>query len=178
MVDKNPSPRSEDPEPTRHECDNPNIGATDFLLAVMHDRQLPLATRIDAAAKLLRIYPDEWFTPRVTIRIPDQHDTLSTGPGPIATDGRLGIGRHFLPRENKARTRSDDNSDAITLRENTDTYTPDYSVPPTAQEIEEIKAAVHALRPDYDPSQPVTLHLCACGHWLTFPCDCATRTRH
>jgi hypothetical protein len=47
-----------------------------------------------------------------------------------------------------------------------------YTDPPTPEEIEEIKAAVHALRPDFDPSLPVEYHFCPCGHWITgsYPC--------
>ena len=53
MADANQSPSEADPEPTAHPCDAPGLGPRAFLLAIMHDRQFPLATRMDAAARLL-----------------------------------------------------------------------------------------------------------------------------
>src|SRR5262245_202837 len=88
--------KAQDPEP-RHPCDDPNISGTEFLYAVMRDRSLPLTQRINAAAKIMRLYPDESFTPSLTIRIPDCHDAISTAPAPVATDGRLGERSHFSP---------------------------------------------------------------------------------
>jgi hypothetical protein len=57
---------SEAPGPAHH-CDTPGISAEQFLYAVYRDRSLPLATRMDAAAKLLRIYPEESFKPQLKI---------------------------------------------------------------------------------------------------------------
>jgi hypothetical protein len=48
----------------------------------------------------------------------------------------------------------------------------DYSTPPTPAELEEIQAAVHALRPDLAHLPLPELHHCPCGHWIsgTYPC--------
>jgi hypothetical protein len=48
-----PPPALDDRESTGHPCDDPRLGPRAFLLAIMHDRQFPLATRMDAAARLL-----------------------------------------------------------------------------------------------------------------------------
>src|SRR5262245_47831294 len=85
--------KAQDPEP-RHPYDAPNMSGAQFLAEVMHDRALPLSIRMDAATKLLSIYPDESFTPRLTYIIPD-NPSLSTAPAPRATDGPLGIDSHF-----------------------------------------------------------------------------------
>jgi hypothetical protein len=39
----------------KHRYDNPDLQARDFLLAVMHDRHTPLSTRIDMAARILKL---------------------------------------------------------------------------------------------------------------------------
>jgi hypothetical protein len=175
--------KAQDPG-SRRACDAPNISGRQFLLEVMHDPSIALKQRIKAASALLRLYPDESFTPRLTIRIPDQ-PSLSTTPAPRASDGRLGERSHFSPTSHITTPHSGDPTapvnltrytDPPTLTDDTEPYTPDYSIPPTPAEIEEIKAAVHALRPDFDPSQPVELFQCSCGHWLTHPCNCIHRT--
>ena len=53
--------------PQPHACDAPNLSAKEFLLAVMHDRTLPLATRIKAASALL---PFTNSVPRPTNSVP------------------------------------------------------------------------------------------------------------
>jgi len=57
---------------------------------------------------------------------------------------------------------------------------PDYSTPPTAQELAEIKAAINKLRPDlahHRAPTPDEFHLCPCGHWITGEYDCCRRER-
>ena len=49
---------------------------------------------------------------------------------------------------------------------------PDYSTPPTRQELAEIKAAINKLRPDLAHLPIPEFHLCPCGHWITGECDC------
>jgi hypothetical protein len=47
-----------------HGYDRPQLSPKEFLLAVMHAPNLPLATRMDAAVKLLRIvYIDDDYVP-------------------------------------------------------------------------------------------------------------------
>src|SRR5215510_12401661 len=86
------SPR-QDPEPTAraHPCNAPNLTAKQFLLAGMHDPQLPIRERMRAASALLRIYPRDWDAPAFTYRIGGIPDcSLSTSSDPGATDERLG----------------------------------------------------------------------------------------
>jgi hypothetical protein len=40
------------PEPEDHAYNEPELSPKEFLLAVMHDRKVPLAARMDAAAKV------------------------------------------------------------------------------------------------------------------------------
>lgn len=71
-LSKHPEPEILDPEP---EYNNPEITPQDFLLAVMRNRKLPMAARIDAAtkvavyvhARLAQVTQD--ITAGVTIRI-------------------------------------------------------------------------------------------------------------
>src|SRR5262249_38876272 len=47
--------------------------------------------------------------------------------------------------------------------------------PLSFDDIQQIKAAVQRLHPDADPSQvPDPLPLCECGHWMLYPCKCAS----
>ena len=60
----------------------------------------------------------------------------------------------------------------------TNSYPPtliDYSKPPTAAELQEIKAAINALRPDLAHLPVPEFHLCPCGHWITGEYDCCRR---
>ena len=63
FVRKSPS---EAPGPA-HPCDAPGLTAEQFLYAVYRDRSLPLSTRIEAASRLLEIYPEESFKPQLKI---------------------------------------------------------------------------------------------------------------
>ena len=51
----------------------------------------------------------------------------------------------------------------------------DYSTPPTPAELQEIKAAINALRPDLAHLPVPEFHLCPCGHWITGEYDCCRR---
>ena len=166
----------QDPE---HRYDLPNISSAMFMAEVMHDRSLPLAIRMDAACKLLAIYPDESFVPRLTYIIPDQ-PSLATTPGPRASDGPLGKHSHFSATSHITPSHSREAKAPVNIETNTDpsSFDPDleppidYSIPPSPAEIAEIKAAVHALRPDFDPSDIPDPHLCPCGHWIVGEYDC------
>jgi hypothetical protein len=149
------------------------------MLAVMHDPTVPIRDRMKAASLLLKIFPHESVHPSLTIRIP----SLSTDAEAGVPDERLGNGSHSPEISHKAVSHSEEPKAPVNIETNTDPSNPDppflidYSQPLTPTEIQEIKAAVHALRPDFDPSQLLHLYLCACGHWLTFPCDCASNLR-
>ena len=54
---------------------------------------------------------------------------------------------------------------------------PDYSRPPTPEEIREIKAVINKLRPDLAHLPVPEPHLCACGHWMFGPCPLGERCR-
>src|SRR5262245_10054988 len=142
----------------------------------MHATHQPMAVRIAAASALL---PYTHPAPRSVIP-PLSYEPWSDicSPWPREEDP---TGNHSenLVSLNKTLTRDDEAVPPQNL-ETTPYPLPlvDYSIPPTPAELQQIKAAVHALQPNFDPSQPIPLYLCACGHWLTFPCDCATRTRH
>jgi hypothetical protein len=67
MADGDQSPRSEvHVEATTDPCrayNDPRLDAKRFLLAVMHDKDLPIRDRIRAASVLLRIYGEHEFEP-------------------------------------------------------------------------------------------------------------------
>jgi hypothetical protein len=54
-----------------HPYNNPNLTGTEFLLNVMHDPCAPVASRIDAAAKLLKILPPEMYATVPVFREPE-----------------------------------------------------------------------------------------------------------
>jgi hypothetical protein len=61
------------------------------------------------------------------------------------------------------------------MRDPEPSYLPDYSQPPTPQELQEIKAAINKLRPDLAHLPVPEFHLCPCGHWITGEYDCCRR---
>ena len=67
MADADQPPRSEvRVEATTDLCrayNDPRLDAKRFLLAVMHDKDLPIGNRIKAASALLRIYGEHEFEP-------------------------------------------------------------------------------------------------------------------
>jgi len=142
------SPR-QDPEPTAraHPCNAPNLTAKQFLLAVMHDPQLPIRDRIRAASALLRIYPHDCDPPSAKIVIGGIPDcaSLSTSSDPGATDERLGNNSHSRDFAHTGTTRMTD----------------DPGSPNIETIIEDIKSG-HFPEPT----------LCArCGHFMPYPCS-------
>src|SRR6516165_5051384 len=67
MADQNSFPQTEtkaqDPELCTHSYNDPHISAKEFMLRVMHDRDVPIKDRLNAASKLLRIYGEHEFAP-------------------------------------------------------------------------------------------------------------------
>jgi hypothetical protein len=55
------------PQDLHHQYDDPSINGEQFLLAVMHDRSLPLAIRVDAADRLLPLYQEPRPVQTITI---------------------------------------------------------------------------------------------------------------
>jgi len=163
-------PPSEAPGPA-HPCDDPSLSATQFLYAIYHDPTFPLSVRINAAARLLP------FTESVpTAMAPEPRCTIVIGGIPTeAQDHDNRNQQSFLCDRSCSSHPHDGHPGPSNIETNTDPPTLiDYSQPLTPTGIQEIKAAVHALQPNFDPSQPVPLYLCACGHWLTFRCNCVT----
>src|SRR6516162_759717 len=164
--------------PQTHAYDDPSLDPLEFLQAVYRDQTLPMSIRIDAARALLP------YTEPRPARAPSSHlgckiiiGGLGSGTeapeqdnGKSQSKSAIANNSHHPQSESPGPLYTETPSDPLPLI--------DYSTPPTPDEIQQIKAAVHALQPNFDPSQPIPLYLCGCGHWLTFPCDCATRTRH
>jgi hypothetical protein len=83
-------------EPATHVYNAPLLSPKEFLLAVMHDRDTPLRDRMDAASRLLRLFPYDWDAPRLTYRIegfPSCH-SLSTWSDPGPAIERTEINSH------------------------------------------------------------------------------------
>jgi|SRR6516162_8109087 hypothetical protein len=84
MKDQNQSPQTEikahNPERmvrVHHAYNAPDLSPKEFLLRVMHDPSVPIRDRLDAASKLLRLYPFDWDPPRCKIiigGIPSSYD--------------------------------------------------------------------------------------------------------
>jgi hypothetical protein len=186
MADTNPFPRTvasitrEGRGPQTHAYDAPDIGPLEFLHAVYRDPSLPMSTRIDAARGLLP------YTEPRPASVPSSHigcTIVIGGLGPCATDPE--------PRSPADPTRNhSQNPDpaSITVTHDGDPgdpvniettphpdFVPDYSTPPTPAELQEIKAAINALRPDLAHLPVPEFHLCPCGHWITGEYDCCRR---
>jgi hypothetical protein len=157
-------PPSEAPGPA-HPCDDPSLSALDFLFAVMRDRSFPISVRMDAASRLL---PLTKSVPRAVT--PEPRCTIVIGGLPTEDQDRITQNdSHFSPGSHIAPRPSDDSSSLLNLTRYTD--------PPTPEEILEIKAAVQRLCPDADVSQVPEPRLCACGHWMFYPCNCSCSAR-
>jgi hypothetical protein len=183
--------------PQTHAYDDPAIGPIEFLTCVMHATHLPMSVRIHAASALLPFTDPK---PRATAPISCKIviEGMSTDPEGINTDRQLNSRSGKYNRQPSSggpgSIDTEKNSNPSTFKPFLSTPGPsyiektfpslntespsnppsfiDYSKPLTPTELDEVKAAVHELQPNFDPSQPVHLYLCACGHWLTFPCDC------
>src|SRR5262245_42443376 len=170
MTDMNPSAKTH--EPTIHLCDAPGLGPRAFLLAIMHDPQLPIHNRMHAAHKLLRIYVDESVKPRLTYRIEGIPScNSSSAEAEAGTADRITANdSDSSPLAQIPSRHSDEAKAAVNIETNTDTLTP--------TDIQQIKAKVQQLYPDADLSNtPDHLTLCECVHWMLFPCKCASINR-
>src|SRR5262249_6200019 len=166
-----------------HSCDDPDLSAREFLLRVMRDTTLPLTTRIKAASAVAPYFTDPAPVPPIACRIiiegiPPEYLSMRQGSSPRTLD-------HEFVAEDPEQTNGNSQSKSV-RRSNShpaQSETPApvnltrYSDPPSLAEIEEIKAAINKLRPDLTHLPTPDLHLCACGHWLTFPCACIP-TKH
>jgi hypothetical protein len=166
--------------PRTHLYDNPDLSAVEFLLAVMHDTHQPMSYRVEAAKAAL----------------PYTNSFPSKVQGYVAYHCRIII-PPFEPRtpdhppaDDPTKNHSENLDFASkTLTHNLEAVTPlnieTTSNPPTPAEIAEIKAVIQRLRPDLvgsdlvgpdaDLSNIPEPRLCACGHWMFYPCKCVSR---
>jgi hypothetical protein len=183
MADTNPFPRTvasitrEGRGPQTHAYDDPNLSAKEFLLAVMHDRTLPLATRIKAASAAAPYFPSKQneFVPRCIIIIPPLNDFQGSGCEPRTP------ANEFSAEDPDAGSTANHSQNPfgaqITVTRDAETQAPQnltrYSDPPSPEEIQQVAAAVHRLRPDLAHLPVTAPHLCRCGHWIFGPCPLA-----
>jgi hypothetical protein len=146
MTDMTQSPTAQGPESTPHAYDAPGLTPRDFLRAVMCDRQLPLSDRMEAASRLLYLYPHDWDPPRLRYHIggiPHCH-SLSTDSGPGAGMERTEFNSHFSAFAQKGPTYSGDKPGTLN-----------------------IETIIEDIRSGNFP----TPTLCTrCGHYMPYPC--------
>jgi hypothetical protein len=160
--------------PPRHPCDNPDLNALEFLLAVMHDPTFPIAIRVKAAEGAA-----PYFTPRpgearvypcvdahLTYIIPD-HPRLREALEPKSPD-QAPPTEEPKPINGKSQSKDDDDP-------GDPNFMTTYSTPPTPEDIQQITTAVHQLRPDLAHLPVPEFHLCPCGHWITGSYPCCSR---
>lgn len=150
-----------------HAYDNPTISPIQFMLAVMRDTTLPLSIRLDAAAKVAPFtHPIRANESRGYESIPYRCTIIIGGLPPEAQDLTTGNNSDSLQISHKTLNHSGEPQAPVNL-----TTIPS---PPTPEEIQQIKAAVQALHPDADLSSLPEPRLCECGHWMFYPCKCAS----
>jgi|SRR6516165_8270867 hypothetical protein len=169
--------------PTPHAYNDPDLEPIEFLQAVYHATHLPMSIRIDAARALLP------FTEPRPASIP------SSRIGCTIVIGGLGPYDHGLSAEDPEQINTISQSFSSSASNNPHPQCgapaplntemnsnpppfPDYSRPPTPDELQEIKAAINNLRPDLAHLPVPEPHLCPCGHWIfgSYPC-CETRCK-
>ena len=139
MADQNLSPKADGS--ASHAYDAPNLSSKQFLLAVMHDPTVDMRDRIKAASALLRLFPHDWDPPSLKYVIPHCYSfATEPEPEPGPTTERLANSSQISPRSHIAPNHSGESPGPSNFE-----TTPD---PPSPEEIQQIAAAVHALRPD------------------------------
>jgi hypothetical protein len=164
---------AQDPAPTTHTYDDPDLDPLAFLTAVYRATHLPMPTRIQAAAAILS------FTNSVPRKVQGYVPCriiiggFGTNPSPTNEESQS----FSISRSDNRHPQSEDQGPSNTENPfqslNTETSSNTlYSEPPSPEELQEIKAAISALRPDLAHLPLPELHKCPCGHWLTFECNC------
>ena len=180
MADHNPSQqtasKAQGPTSTEHHAyDAPNISAKEFLLRVMHAPDVPIKDRIRAASSLLRLFPHDWDPPQLKYVIGGIPSSCARAAGlgtpsqdpDFSADGKNRNQQSFLSDRSYNHYPRDRAQGPSNIETNTE--------PLSFDDIQQIKAAVQRLHPDADLSQvPDHLTLCECGHWMLFPCKCAS----
>src|SRR5262249_2305567 len=157
--------------PQPHLYDDPDLSPLEFMLAVMRDTTLPLAIRLDAAAKVAPFYHRRLrsLNPHYTIVIPP----LSLEPwSEICSPWPRTTAKHSQNSDPSSKTlnHGGDTQAPVNLTTDPEPYSPDYSAPPGPE--------VFAAARKWGLPEP---HLCSyCGHWLTvtYPdCICGRSAR-
>jgi hypothetical protein len=148
---------------TPHACNDPSLSAKDFLYAIYRDPTFPLSVRINAAARLL---PLTESVPRAVA--PEPRCTIVIGGIPTEAQDHDNTNRQsFSPDHSNTHHPCDGHPGPANIETNTD--------PLSFDDIQAIKAVVQGLCPDADLSLvPDHLTLCECGHWMFYPCKCAS----
>jgi len=167
MAEQNLSALNQDPAP--HAYDAPNLTPVQFMLAVMRDTTLPLSIRLDAASKVAPFtHPrPRPFESRLYESIPHRGTIVIGGLPTEAQSETTEIGSHFSPSSHIPVPHSGEPKAPVNIETIIDPLSP--------TDIQQIKSVVQRLHPDADLSQtPDHLTLCECGHWMLFPCKCAS----
>jgi hypothetical protein len=168
--------------PQTHAYDDPTIGPLEFLQCVYRATHLPMSIRIDAARGLL-----PYTEPR-----PASHPSsyigctiVIGGLGP--SDPSPSPGSAHDPTRNHSQnplsasitlTHADEAVAPVNLTTIPDpSPLPNYSTPPTPEDLQAIKAAINHLRPDLAHLPMPAPHLCGCGHWMFGPCPLGEQCR-
>jgi hypothetical protein len=151
----------------------PGLSPIEFLRAVMEATHQPMSIRIEAAKGLLpytNSVPRPVAPPAYTIVIPPlslEPWSHICSPWPRSPGDPTGNHSQNLVSPEIPVTRDGEAGDPQNLTR--------YSDPPTPAELQEIKAAINALRPDLAHLPVPEFHLCPCGHWITGEYDCCRR---
>jgi hypothetical protein len=154
--------------PQSHAYDDPDLSPIEFLLAVMRDTSLPLPIRISAASAVA-----PYQHPRSRQDIVPYHCKIIIGGLPPPEPGAGADPTGFHSQDLRSASINVTHGDEAVNLVNIETT----SSPPSLAEIEEIKAAVHALRPDLAHLPIPEPRLCACGHWMFGPCPLGEQCR-
>jgi hypothetical protein len=114
---------------------------------VMHDRDTPIHDRMDAASRLLHLFPYDWDAPRLRYIIPGipHCGSLSTDSEPGPEGERTEINSHFSAFAQKGPTHSGDKPGTLN-----------------------IETVIEDIRSGNFP----TPTLCTrCGHYMPYPCS-------
>ena len=161
----------QNPEPSPHAYNDPDLSPIEFLTAVYNDASLPMSIRIDAARGLLP------YTEPRPARVPSWNGcTIVIPPFEAGTADHEAC---TPPPPDPTRNHSQNLvSPNIPVTHNLEAVAPQnltiYSDPPSPAEIAEIKAAVQRLHPDADLSNIPEPRLCECGFWMFYPCKCVS----
>ena len=163
---------------TPHAYNVPGLSPIEFLYAVMNATNQPISIRIEAAKALLPYtHPalkTQIIPPRCTIVIPPLEPRTQDHEfcPPPAGDPTGNHSQNPDPASITV-TRDGEAGDPVNIETTSNPdFVPDYSTPPTPDELQAIKSAINKLRPDLAHLPVPEFHLCPCGHWITgtYPC--------